>query len=229
MAVVERFSVNPAGRDFVVGDLHGMFALLDRLLARVGFAPAYDRLFSVGDLVDRGPQSPRALEFLGQPWFYAVRGNHEQMLLDWDPADAQTVLQWLVNGGGWWHALDQDRRQAFRAACGGLPLAIELETAAGTLGIVHADAPPALDWPDFVERLEAGEQHAVETALWSRARALGRVAHGVEGLRVLVIGHTPLEHPAWCGNVLLLDTGAVYGNALSLVEAATLALWSEPA
>lgn len=72
---------NQIGRDFVVGDLHGCFDLLDRLLDHVRFDPACDRLFSVGDLIDRGPDSLRSLGFLGAPWFYAMKGTREHMLL----------------------------------------------------------------------------------------------------------------------------------------------------
>ena len=41
-----------------------------------------DRLFFVGDLIDRGPASERCVEFLSSPSVYAVRGNHEDMLLE---------------------------------------------------------------------------------------------------------------------------------------------------
>lgn len=102
---------NQVGRDFIVGDLHGCFDLIDRLLDHVRFDPACDRLFSVGDLVDRGPDSLRSLEFMDAPWFYAVKGNHEDLLLEffepyrasgrmdyWD--EILTSDLWL-NGGEW--------------------------------------------------------------------------------------------------------------------------------
>lgn len=102
---------NQVGRDFVVGDLHGCFDLLDRLLDHVRFDSACDRLFSVGDLVDRGPDSLRSQEFMDAPWFYAVKGNHEDLLLEffepyrasgrmgyWDEILASDL--WL-NGGEW--------------------------------------------------------------------------------------------------------------------------------
>jgi serine/threonine protein phosphatase 1 len=60
-----------------VGDIHGHFQRLQQCLEAVGFDPAVDRLFSVGDLVDRGPHSEAALDWLAQPWFHAVQGNHE--------------------------------------------------------------------------------------------------------------------------------------------------------
>ena len=67
---VLRFGLNEDGRDFVVGDIHGMFQHLTELLEQIEFDEGSDRLFSVGDLVDRGPESHRALEWLDKPWFY---------------------------------------------------------------------------------------------------------------------------------------------------------------
>lgn len=72
---------NTSGRDFVVSDLHGCFDDFGRLLSHVNFHPGLDRVFSVGDLVDRGPHSKKCLELLAKPWFYSCFGNHEQMLL----------------------------------------------------------------------------------------------------------------------------------------------------
>lgn len=74
--------VNTQGTDYVLGDLHGCYSLLQEALDQVNFDPARDRVFSVGDLVDRGPDSLKCLQLLKQPWFYAVLGNHELMLMD---------------------------------------------------------------------------------------------------------------------------------------------------
>lgn len=109
--LVRALPANARGRDFVVGDLHGCFDLLDRLLEHVRFDPACDRLFSVGDLVDRGPDSLRCVEFLTSTWFHAVKGNHETLLLEFFEsylADG-TMDDWgrfpqsdvALNGGGW--------------------------------------------------------------------------------------------------------------------------------
>lgn len=79
---IRSLSNNLVGKDYVVGDLHGCFALLQRVLSEVNFNKVHDRLFSVGDLIDRGPDSLPCLELLAEPWFYAVQGNHEIMMLD---------------------------------------------------------------------------------------------------------------------------------------------------
>ena len=80
MPLIQRYPHNRTGRDFVIGDLHGCLPLLTRLLDHVQFDPTLDRLFSTGDLIDRGPDSAGCLELLKENWFHAVVGNHELML-----------------------------------------------------------------------------------------------------------------------------------------------------
>lgn len=82
-ANIRKLPTNSAGKDYVVGDLHGCFDLVLRLLEEVGFDESCDRLFSVGDLIDRGPDSLECLRLLEKPWLYAVQGNHEKMLLNY--------------------------------------------------------------------------------------------------------------------------------------------------
>jgi serine/threonine protein phosphatase 1 len=81
-SIARQLPQNTHGKDYVVGDLHGCFDLLEQLLEKVHFNTSSDRLFSVGDLIDRGPNSLRCLELLAEPWFYAVQGNHENMMVN---------------------------------------------------------------------------------------------------------------------------------------------------
>jgi serine/threonine protein phosphatase 1 len=224
-ARVSYFGLNTLGRDFVVGDVHGMFWALRRLLADAAFDATRDRLFSVGDLVDRGPESHQALEWLDLPWFFACRGNHEQFVLD--SGDPEQFELWINhNGGQWWLALDGAQRERFLAAFQELPLALEVITTAGVIGIVHADVPPLLSWDTFIQRIEAGDADAMFYAMWSRNRIAGVVSSlPVQG-RVdrVYCGHTPTRAPVVVDNVHYIDTGAVYCNEgyldarLTLVE-----------
>ena len=66
---------------WVVGDLHGCRRELDLLLEQHKFDPQQDLLISVGDIIDRGPDSLGCLALLQEPWFRCVRGNHEEMAL----------------------------------------------------------------------------------------------------------------------------------------------------
>ena len=76
--VIQKFKENWHGRDFVLGDLHGCLELLQIEMIKVGFNEETDRIFSVGDLVDRGPDSLKCLELVFEPWFHSVLGNHEE-------------------------------------------------------------------------------------------------------------------------------------------------------
>ncbi len=214
---------NIAGRDFVVGDLHGMFDALARLLDEVEFDRQRDRLFSVGDLVDRGPQSAQVLEWLGEPWFHACRGNHEQFVLDADDAEHREL--WVgSNGGAWWQTFAPDDRERLRDAILELPFAIEIETDDGALGIVHADVPAGVSWQRFLELLEVNRQEALIFAMWSRQRLQGLGAAPVAGVDWVFCGHTPTRGVLRVDNVCYLDTGAVFGldgfadGRLTLIE-----------
>jgi serine/threonine protein phosphatase 1 len=48
------------------------------------------------------------------PWFRAVRGNHEQMMID-GLSQHGNVSHWLVNGGGWFFNLDYDKERLAKA------------------------------------------------------------------------------------------------------------------
>jgi serine/threonine protein phosphatase 1 len=208
---VLRFPLNEHGRDFVVGDIHGMFKHLIKLLADAGFDGETDRLFSVGDLVDRGPDSNRALEWLDEPWFHACRGNHEQFAID--SADPEQLDVWVnYNGGEWWMALGVEEQEVFRTRFKELPMALEVETRWGRVGIVHADVPPLLPWERFMDLLEARDRDAALYAMWSRNRISGMCTSlpVTGGVQRVYCGHTPTRETVQIDNVYYIDTGAAY-------------------
>lgn len=205
------FGKNLRGRDFVVGDIHGSFSALERLLRRVEFDPEADRVFAVGDLIDRGAESHRVIEFLNRPWFHSIMGNHERMLLD-SEYDAALLENWTrYNGGAWWRRVPEAIRPRIRKVLAQLPLAFEVSTANGHVGIVHADIPTGTPWHQFIRSLDS-DPDTEEYALWSRNRykhfkMMGRTVP-VEGIDLVVFGHTPVSKPLRTANFYYIDTGA---------------------
>lgn len=211
-----RFERNRLGRDFVIGDLHGMVELLFSAMDQVGYDPACDRIFSVGDLIDRGPDSHRAAEVLRIPGVYAVKGNHEYMLLDVVDAfgiESQTLPEIYVrNGLGWWRDTPIARRREIIDAIRDLPLVMQVETERGSVGFVHAEVPAGMTWQQFCTAIDRGGEAIIELATWSRERVKAGDERGVSGIGRVFVGHTPMSAGVQrLGNVYYVDTGAVFG------------------
>lgn len=246
---VERLATNESGRDFVVGDLHGMREALDRLLVHVGFESARDRLISVGDLADRGPQSFECLSLLEEPWCHAVQGNHEeQLVLAADefayrkmPGPAYSRLAryggaWVLpylNGGDAriWELVERVRR---------LPHVLVVGEGARRFNVVHAEllvqslgVATDADIDDGFERFsrEWALEILEEGALWGRtlANPVNTAVDGkVPGLSLTYCGHTPTPKVAMRYSHVLIDTGACYGPVepddwcgLTMIDAAS--------
>ncbi|KAG5352897.1 hypothetical protein C0989_012287 [Termitomyces sp. Mn162] len=72
-------------RVILVGDIHGMYESLQKLLYQVSYDPSSDVLIPVGDFLTRGPHvdSMRTLSFMASNNITAVRGNHDQKVIEW--------------------------------------------------------------------------------------------------------------------------------------------------
>jgi serine/threonine protein phosphatase 1 len=223
MSFFLRLPMNTAGRDFVVGDIHGCFDQLRTLMRRANFNEAKDRLLSVGDMVDRGPSSHEAVDWLDKPWFYAVRGNHEQMAVEAETGQVDAALH-CMNGGLWFYGLSDRERQTTARIFAELPYAIEVTTATGAFGLVHAEVPGD-DWKEFRESLQyadhglpANFEHIERFALWGMDVIRGRSAfNGVANIDRVYVGHTPVKDWQIVGNVHYIDTGACFGKRMTLV------------
>lgn len=224
---VRRYARNAAGRDFAVGDIHGMFRLLQTELDGMGFDPAIDRLFSVGDLVDRGPDSELALEWIAKPWFHAVQGNHEDMAIRYVTPGNRDAYHYAANGGVWLIGKTPEEQGEYAVNLATLPYVIEVETADGLIGIVHADVAGET-WAEMVEKFSAVTSNnklkaITNDCLWCRDRIQSEDCSGIPDVRAVIVGHTPLKRPAVLGNVYHVDTGAVFREGyFTFINLATL-------
>lgn len=202
---------NTEGRDFLVGDIHGCYELLMDEMKAVGFDKKVDRLISVGDLVDRGPESYKCLSLPFEPWFYGVRGNHE--LLMEDAVTGGNVQLWLMNGGQW--IADENVRDVAKvveAAMERLPVALQVPFKGKRIGVIHADVTSG-QWGLFNEFSD----------VWSRTRITSqRELPEIRGIDLVIVGHTILDEPERRANVLHIDTGAFHTGRLTMIEAKDL-------
>ncbi|WP_417447082.1 metallophosphoesterase [Kangiella sp.] len=217
-----QFGANHAGRDFVVGDLHGEAEKLNELLCMARFDWDSDRIFSAGDLVDRGPLSLRMALMTRQQGFIAVRGNHDQWCIDAGlEGDAPGHIN---NGGDWFYELNVLERSMVARLLNKLPVALSFIGPCGKkYGLVHAECPHH-DWTHFEEILcgEWGNNvcaHFASKAIWSRKRYQQLDASLVRNVEAVFVGHTRVDQVKTLGNVCYLDTGACFeGGRLTMIE-----------
>jgi serine/threonine protein phosphatase 1 len=220
MNPVKYFSKNFIGKDFVCGDIHGCFSKLQEQLYVIGFDEKVDRLFCVGDLVDRGPESQEFFTWLRKPWFHSVRGNHEQMVIDSvrEGELGHSSGMHAMNGGMWLYGLSTVEQQCYALEMEEIPLAIEVETAKGLVGIIHAECPLG-DWNLFKSIYENNKDRFDAVAMWARTKITNEDSSEVAGLYKLYVGHTPMNDAKTLGNVEYIDTGACFrGGKFTIVQ-----------
>lgn len=136
----------------------------------------------------------------------------------------------FINGGAWFYGLSSVEQDCYASILQDLPLVIEVETAQGLIGIVHADVPRG-SWADMIEALNgpvAEAEHTAAMLQWSRNRIANESTVGVSGVRAVVVGHTPLRQPAILGNVYHIDTAGWMDGHFTLVNLATLECFPPP-
>ncbi|MBU3023741.1 metallophosphoesterase [Aestuariibacter sp. A3R04] len=211
----KNITVEDDKRVFVVGDLDGDFTRLKTQLDKVNFNPEEDVLFSLGDIIDRGEDSAKLVDFMKDIGAHAVLGNHEHMMLEaLLSRDSYAMRLWTQNGG-MWHQMA--KFETLVGMCKWFlqqPLAITLNYGGKKIGISHT-LPPTWSWEHFPGSTEA----CVTPLLWDRERftkKLNKVNHGVD---FSIHGHNSTQEPVWIGNSLHIDT-SYYGmpTVLDLAE-----------
>lgn len=187
-------------RTLAIGDIHGCFRALDSLASFAAFA-SDDRIVTLGDYVDRGPDSRRVIEWLidrdNKGGLIALRGNHELMMLAARESERR-FNEWIACGGDavlasygtdclddipqeHWQFLSKSLRSHFRTE---------------THFFVHANAYPEIpieEQPDFMLYWESFDSPAPHES----------------GL-TMVCGHTPQRNgvPLSIGHAICIDTWA---------------------
>ena len=153
---VLNIGTNNVGVDYIVSDIHGMYNKLQNKLDSFGFDFSKDRLFSVGDIIDRGPDSLNCLDLLNEPWFYSLRGNHEQACIDYFKG-FMTAYEYKHWGGEWFIDLEKELQQYIVSILDKLPWVIQVKTKNGVVGIVHSQPVKIdgrYDWQKFVHAVK---------------------------------------------------------------------------
>jgi diadenosine tetraphosphatase ApaH/serine/threonine PP2A family protein phosphatase len=218
---------------YAIGDVHGEAERLAVLHSRIA-ADVMERgerglILHLGDLVDRGPDSRRAValamavERAPPPNCEAmtILGNHEQMMLA-AAADEQNpapMIQWMTNGGepalrsyvsvngeyqDWRHSIDEDHWRWLAS--------LDSMHREGDFVFVHAGIEPAV-FPECGDdiRLWTRSKRFFESKKWPKRAELKDI--------LVVHGHTPTKDfaPDVETRRINVDTGAVYGGPLTAV------------
>ncbi len=198
-------------KTLIVGDIHGCWNEFQALLDKAALG-SDDRIISVGDLVDRGPDSPRVLEwFRTTPNARAIMGNHERKHVrsahgQSEAAKSQKIARYQF-AEDYLTAVDYMET---------LPPYLELPQ----VDIVHAFFEPGVALEDQRRTVIIGTMSG-EVFL---SQKLDRPWYEVyDGDKPLVVGHRnylgeslPLLYPDHRNpRIYGIDTGCVYGGALT--------------
>jgi len=229
--MLKNFPPNSAGSDFICSDIHGHFSLLEAELSHINFNESRDRLFCLGDLIDRGDESHLALEWLKESWFYAIQGNHERMLINaYEQRSEMLWRQWMMWGGSWAEDLEYEQLESYYEAFKNLPIGIEIELTDGkVIGLIHAELPDVCDWQEVRELLSSIPAAQVEAnrltsdMLWNKAQPYlsqedrSRVKP-VANIHHVFHGHTIVEDCLTIANRTFMDLGAYQTGRIGLIE-----------
>lgn len=231
----------------IIGDIHGCSSELETLLGELGYAdgvhPEGRTAVFVGDLVDRGPDSPgvlrRVMGMVASGNALCVPGNHENKLGRWlkgkrvQPTHglAETIEQLERED-----ARDPAFRAQVREFVDGLVSHYVLD--GGKLVVCHAGLP------EKYHGRTSGRvrSHALYGDTTGETDEFGLPvrypwAEDYRGSAAVVYGHTPNPSATWLNNTICLDTGAVFGGKMTalrwpereLVDVPAEQVWYEPA
>ncbi len=229
----------------VIGDIHGCRGELELLLTELGYQIARDgqgratgahrdgrRAVFLGDLVDRGPDTPGVLRLVmgmvAAGDAYCVPGNHEHKLLRALRGRNVRVSHGLAESLAQLAAEPAEFRTAAERFLDGLVSHYVLD--GGQLVVAHAG---------LTERHQGRASGRIrEFCLYGQTTGETDEyglpvrypwAQDYRGRAMVLYGHTPVPTPEWVNNTLCLDTGCVFGGRLSALRYPERELVSVPA
>ncbi|MFI9052166.1 polynucleotide kinase-phosphatase [Streptomyces sp. NPDC053427] len=237
----------------IIGDIHGCRSELESLLGRLGYALERDALgravdaahpegrtaVFVGDLVDRGPDSPGVLRLVmgmvGAGHALCVPGNHENKL------GRYLKGRKVQHTHGLAETIEQLEKEddAFRAEVAGFlqGLVSHYVLDGGGLVVCHAGLPEKYHGRTS-GRVRSFALYGDTTGETDEFGLPVRYpwAEDYRGRAAVVYGHTPTPRANWLNNTICLDTGCVFGGAMTalrwpereLVEVPAEKIWYEP-
>ncbi|MDT9684199.1 polynucleotide kinase-phosphatase [Streptomyces sp. TRM76323] len=228
----------------IVGDVHGCASELEALLAELGYVdgrhPEGRTAVFVGDLVDRGPDSPgvlrRVMDMVESGDALCVPGNHENKLGRWLAGREVRRTHGLAETIEQLEREDDAFRERVRAFVDGLVSHYVLD--GGRLVVCHAGLP------EKYHGRTSGRvrSHALYGDTTGETDEFGLPvrypwAEDYRGRATVVYGHTPVPDTSWVNNTICLDTGVVFGGKLTalrwpereLVDVPAERVWYEPA
>jgi len=195
-------------KKLVVGDIHGCFQEFADLLDRAGLAES-DEIIALGDLVDRGPDSVRVLDFFHtRPNARALQGNHERKhVLSFRgrtrPALSQIITREQIGDAAYPQVIEY---------FDGLPRFLDLPEAIVIHGMFEPGVPLDRQRETVIVGTLSGEGYLAE-------HDRGPWYDLYDGPKPIVFGHhdylgngTPLVRE---GRIYGIDTGCCHGNALT--------------
>jgi diadenosine tetraphosphatase ApaH/serine/threonine PP2A family protein phosphatase/predicted kinase len=215
----------------VIGDVHGCLSELVELLKLLGYTvsgalevtpPAGRTAVFLGDLTDRGPDSPGVLRLImgmvAAGSGLCVQGNHDAKLLRVLQGHSVKVthgLEITLSQMGLQPPAFSEQVQRFLAA---LPSHLVLDT--GKLVAAHAGLPAHLQGRDsrrvWAFALYGEVDRSAQAEGGQPVRLDWAATYG--GSALVTYGHTPVALPRWKNHTVNLDTGCVYGSQLSALR-----------
>ncbi|MEV4501958.1 polynucleotide kinase-phosphatase [Streptomyces klenkii] len=231
----------------IIGDIHGCSSELETLLTKLGYEdgvhPGGRTAVFVGDLVDRGPDSPgvlrRVMGMVASGDALCVPGNHENKLGRWLKGKKVQHSHGLAETIEQLERVDAEDpafRERVREFIDGLVSHYVLDD--GKLVVCHAGLP------EKYHGRTSGRvrSHALYGDTTGETDEFGLPvrypwAEDYRGRAAVVYGHTPNPSATWLNNTICLDTGAVFGGKMTalrwpereLVDVPAEQVWYEPA